>query len=48
MVVQQMRTSVSLPSGQPVIIGGMTLDPGEHDSAKQLYLVIQATGTKGD
>jgi type II secretory pathway component GspD/PulD (secretin) len=48
MVVQQMRTSVSLPSGQPVIIGGMTLDPGEHDPAKQLYLVIQATGTKGD
>jgi type II secretory pathway component GspD/PulD (secretin) len=48
MVVQQMRTSVSLPSGQPVIVGGMTLDPGEHDSSKQLYLVIQASGTKAD
>lgn len=51
-VVQQMRTSIALPSGQPVLVGGMTLDPGDHadggDAPRQLYLIIEASGTKGE
>jgi hypothetical protein len=43
MLVQQLRTSVALPVGKPILVGGMTYTPwfeGEDDG--QLYLVIEA------
>lgn len=46
MNVQQLRTSVALPVGKPILIGGMTFTPssataGTRDDS-QLYLVIEA------
>ena len=38
---QTFRTTVRLPEGTPVIVGGMTLEPGKQGS-RQLYLVVKA------
>ena len=39
MLVQQLRTTVRVPVGRPVLVGGMTADPGTQ--AEQLYLIIE-------
>ena len=38
-------TTLSVPLGQPVLVGGSTLEPisGEGSPQQQLYLVIEAT-----
>jgi type II secretory pathway component GspD/PulD (secretin) len=39
---QQLATTVRLPTGIPVLLGGMTLSPATPDQqARQLYLVVQ-------
>jgi hypothetical protein len=46
-IAQQFSTTVRVPAGKKVLIGGMTLDPAEKEQgAKQLYLVIEATTSK--
>ena len=37
--VQQMRTTVRVPVGKAVFVGGMTRDPGNDD--RQLYLIAE-------
>ena len=51
LMVQQLRTSVALPTGQPVVIGGLSYDldtPGGADKRSQLYLVIEVVGSRGE
>ena len=43
---QELRTTVRLPLGLKVLIGGMTLQPAGGQDARQLYLVIQADAVK--
>ncbi len=45
LVVQQFMTTLRVPLGQPVLVGGSTLEPisGEGSPQQQLYLVIEAT-----
>ena len=45
MLVQQLRTTVALPVGKPVIIGGMTFSPWVPEKDEQLYLVIEASAS---
>jgi len=46
-VAQQFSTTVRVPAGKKILIGGMTLDPAaKSKGAKQLYLVIEATTSK--
>jgi type II secretory pathway component GspD/PulD (secretin) len=46
-VRQELRTTVRLPLGKKVLVGGMTLEPAaKEEAAKQLYLVIQADALK--
>ena len=46
-VSQQLRTTVRLPLGKKILVGGMTLEPaGKDAAAKQLYLVIEADAVK--
>jgi hypothetical protein len=46
-VDQELRTTVRLPLGVKVVVGGMTLEPATKDQpSKQLYLVIQADAVK--
>lgn len=40
--VQHMRTTVKVPVGKPVLVGGMTREPGR-SGGKQLYLVAEVT-----
>lgn len=45
MPTQQLATTLRIPLGKPMLVGGLTLDPTEGGSdgeRKQLYLVIQA------
>jgi hypothetical protein len=41
-VAQQFSTTLRVPVGQPVLVGGMTLEPGRDDSPR-LYLIVEAT-----
>jgi hypothetical protein len=45
LVVQQFMTTLAVPLGRPVLVGGSTLEPvsGQATSPEQLYLVIEAT-----
>jgi hypothetical protein len=45
LVVQQFMTTLRVPLGQPVLVGGSTLEPisGDGSPQQQLYLVIEAT-----
>jgi hypothetical protein len=44
---QELRTTVRLPLGRKVLVGGMTLEPAsKEDPARQLYLVIEADAVK--
>lgn len=46
-VNQQMSTTVRLPLGDKVLVGGMTLEPAaKEEASRQLYLVIQADAVK--
>lgn len=42
--VQQMRTTVRVPVGKAVIVGGMTREPGSDD--RQLYLIAEVTAAE--
>jgi hypothetical protein len=43
-VVQQLRTTVQVPVGKPVLVGGMTFEPtAKTPNAPQLYLIIEVT-----
>jgi hypothetical protein len=39
--VQQMRTTIRIPVGKPVLVGGMTRDPGT--DTRELYLIAEVT-----
>ncbi|MBI3467323.1 MAG: hypothetical protein HY000_30305 [Planctomycetes bacterium] len=41
LTVQQLSTTLRVPIGQPVLVGGMTLHP-EQDNGARLYLFVQA------
>jgi hypothetical protein len=45
---QEFRSSVRMPLGKKVLIGGMTLDPASKNTGgpRQLYLVVQADVVK--
>ncbi len=43
---QQFSTTARIPAGKKILISGMTFDPASADSAKQLYLVIEANAIK--
>jgi hypothetical protein len=45
MNVQQLRTSVAMPIGKPIIVGGMTFAPWSTTQDRQLYLVIEASSS---
>jgi hypothetical protein len=46
-IAQQFSTTVRVPAGKKILIGGMTLDPAaKAKGAKQLYLVLEATTSK--
>lgn len=42
--VQQMRTTVRVPVGKAVVVGGMTREPGTDE--KQLYLIAEVTAAE--
>jgi hypothetical protein len=43
-VSQELRTTINLPLGRPVLVGGMTLDPNaKGGDSPQLYLVVELT-----
>jgi hypothetical protein len=58
MLVQHMGTTIVLPLGVPVVVGGMTLDPAAHESGRvagdaaaqeagqQMYLIVEVTASK--
>jgi hypothetical protein len=51
MLVQQLRTSVALPTGQPIVVGGLSYDPDEpvgSPGRSQLYLIVEVNGSKGE
>lgn len=41
-LTQQLSTTLRVPLGQPVLVGGMTSDPSQADSSR-LYLIVEAT-----
>lgn len=44
-VTQQLATTIKVPTGKPVLAGGLTLEPGTKDGQKdatRLYLVVEA------
>ena len=44
---QEFRTTVRLPVGKKILVGGMTLEPATHDEAgRQVYLVVQDNAVK--
>jgi hypothetical protein len=45
-VAQQFSTTVRVPAGRKILIGGMTLDSADAGGARQLYLVVEATASK--
>jgi hypothetical protein len=43
-LAQQLRTTLRVPLGKPVLVGGMTLEPTpKTPDSKQLYLVVEVT-----
>lgn len=50
LLVQQFMTTVRVPTGKPVLLGGVTRDPTSSDKkaadAPQLYLFIETTGSE--
>ena len=43
-LAQQLRTTLRVPLGKPVLVGGMTLEPSPKTAdSKQLYLVVEVT-----
>lgn len=50
LLVQQFMTTVRVPTGKPVLLGGLTRDPTSSDKkaadAPQLYLFIETTGSE--
>ena len=45
--MQEIRTTVQVPLGQPVLIGGMTLDPALNGQpSPQLYLVVEVVASE--
>jgi hypothetical protein len=46
-VVQELRTTVKLPLGKPVLVGGMTLEPAtKNTDLGQLVLILKVTATR--
>ena len=46
-VLQELRTTVKLPLGKPVLVGGMTLEPAaKNTDLGQLVLVLKVTASK--
>lgn len=46
-IAQQFSTTVRVPAGKKILIGGMTLDSAaDAGGARQLYLVVEATASK--
>ncbi len=44
-LVQQLRTTVQVPVGRPVLVGGMTLEPTTKGAnSGQMYLIIEVVG----
>lgn len=43
LVAQQLSTTVRVPMNQPVLIGGMTLEPNQGTPKTQLYLVVEVS-----
>jgi len=44
---QELRTTVSVPVGRPILVGGMTLDPtAKGTDSPQLYLVVELTASE--
>jgi hypothetical protein len=39
--IQQMRTTIRIPVGKPVLVGGMTREPGT--DTRELYLIAEVT-----
>ncbi len=49
MVSQDLKTSVRIPLGKPVLVGGLTLDPTPaNPSGHQLYLILRIDATRDD
>jgi hypothetical protein len=49
-ISQQLATTLKVPVRQPVLVGGLSLQPGaaaEADSKTQLYLIVEATDESG-
>jgi hypothetical protein len=47
MLSQQLKTTLRVPLGQPVVVGGMTLDPAAgKDGAEQILLVVETNALK--
>jgi hypothetical protein len=45
-VAQQLRTTLEVPLNQPVLVGGMTLDPTTREpDGPQLYLIVEVAST---
>jgi hypothetical protein len=46
--VQQFHTTVAVPLGKPILVGGLSLPSGaaKDDQGKQMYLVIEVVGAK--
>ncbi len=45
---QQLATSLSLPLGKPVLVGGMSFDDGTADNNTQLYLILEVTADRDE
>jgi hypothetical protein len=45
-VTQQFSSTVRIPLGKKILIGGMTMEPSRTESSRQLYLVVEANASK--
>src|SRR5215211_7868822 len=44
---QQLRTTLRVPLGKPVLVGGMTMEPsGGGGDGRQLYLIVEVTASE--
>jgi hypothetical protein len=44
---QELRSSLRIPLNQPILVGGMTLEPTrEEPQGSQLYLVLQVSASR--
>jgi hypothetical protein len=48
MEVQQFHTTIALPVGKPILVGGLSLasHTGKDSDGKQVYLIIEVAASK--